>query len=204
VNVVDDDMRRYYDARAAEYDDWWLGTGLFASRERPGWAREREALAAVVRDLEPVRTLDVACGTAFLSRLMSGQVTAIDQSERMVQIARTRMPYARVLRADAVPLPFADDEFDRVFTSHFYGHLLADERGAFLAEARRVAEELVVVDSALRPDGTPEAWQERTLNDGTTHRVYKRWFTGEGLASELGGGEVLFDGDWFVAVLSTR
>jgi ubiquinone/menaquinone biosynthesis C-methylase UbiE len=202
VNVVDDGMRRYYDARAAEYDDWWLGTGLFAERDRPGWAREREALAAVVRDLEPVRTLDVACGTAFLTRLMSGQVTAIDQSERMVEIARSRMSHARVLRADAVPLPFADGEFDRVFTSHFYGHLLPDERETFLAEARRVAEELVVVDSALRPKIGPEAWQQRTLNDGTVHRVYKRWFTGEGLAAELGGGEVLFDGDWFVAVLS--
>jgi ubiquinone/menaquinone biosynthesis C-methylase UbiE len=204
VNVIDDGMRRYYDARAAEYDDWWLGTGLFASRDRPGWAREREALAAVVRDLEPVRTLDVACGTAFLTRLLSGQVTAIDQSERMVQTARARMPHARVLRADAVPLPFAADEFNRVFTSHFYGHLLERERASFLAEARRVAEELVVVDSALRPDGTPEAWQERTLNDGTAHRVYKRWFTAGGLAAELGGGEVLFDGDWFVAVLAAR
>jgi ubiquinone/menaquinone biosynthesis C-methylase UbiE len=204
MNVIDEKMRRYYDARAAEYDDWWLGTGVFASRERPGWAREREALAAVVRDLEPVRTLDVACGTAFLTRVMSGQVTAIDQSAQMVEIARVRLEFARVLQADAVPLPFAADEFDRVFTSHFYGHLLEAERAPFLTEARRVAEELVVVDSALRPDGDAEAWQERTLNDGTTHRVYKRWFTGDGLAAELGDGEVLFDGDWFVAVRSTR
>jgi ubiquinone/menaquinone biosynthesis C-methylase UbiE len=203
VNVIDDGMRRYYDRRAAEYDDWWLGTGLFASRDRPGWARDREALARVVRDLEPVRTLDVACGTAFLTRLMSGPVTAIDQSERMVEVARTRLG-PNVLRADAVPLPFGDDEFDRVFTSHFYGHLLPGEREAFLAEARRVAEELVVVDSALRPDGQPEAWQERTLNDGSVHRVYKRWFTGGGLVEELGGGEVLFDGEWFVAVCTTR
>ena len=205
MNVIDDGMRRYYDARASEYDDWWLGTGLFADRVRPGWAREREALAAVVRDLEPVRTLDVACGTGFLTRLMSGQVTAIDQSPRMVEIARTRMAHADVQQADAVPLPFADNAFDRVFTSHFYGHLLPDERGRFLAEARRVAgEELVLVDSALRPDGVPEAWQERTLNDGTTHRVYKRWFTGDGLATELGDAEVLFDGDWFVAVRSVH
>jgi hypothetical protein len=25
-------MRDYYDQRADEYDSWWLGTGLFASR----------------------------------------------------------------------------------------------------------------------------------------------------------------------------
>ena len=131
-----------------------------------------------MRDLEPVRTLDVACGTGFLTRLMSGAVTAIDQSEAMVQIASARMPHAHVLKADAVPLPFADGEFDRVFTSHFYGHLLTDERERFLAEARRVAGELVVVDSAVRPGVEPEQWQERQLNAGTVHRVYKRYFTG--------------------------
>jgi SAM-dependent methyltransferase len=202
MRVIDDDMRAYYDARAREYDDWWLDTGLFASRERPGWHREREALAQVVRDLEPVRVLDVACGTGFLTRLLSGQVTAIDQSAEMVGIAAARMPGARVLVADAVPLPFAAGEFDRVFTSHFYGHLLPEERAAFLAEARRVAGELVVVDSALRSDQSPEQWQERQLEDGSVHRVYKRWFSGAGLAEELGGGEVLFEGDWFVAVVS--
>ena len=30
-------MREYYDRRAPEYDDWYLGPGLFADRDRPGW-----------------------------------------------------------------------------------------------------------------------------------------------------------------------
>jgi hypothetical protein len=30
--------------------------------------------------------------------------------------------------------------------------------------------------------------------------VYKRFFTGTGLAGELGGGDVLHEGRWFVAV----
>ncbi len=33
---MDAGMRAYYDRRAAEYDDWWNGTGLFATRDRPG------------------------------------------------------------------------------------------------------------------------------------------------------------------------
>jgi len=57
-----------------------------------------------------------------------------------------------------------------------------------------------VVDSARREGVEEEQWQERRLNDGSRHRVYKRFFTGEGLAAELGGGEVLLDGRWFVAV----
>ncbi len=38
------------------------------------------------------------------------------------------------------------------------------------------------------------------LNDGSRWRVYKRFFTAEALASELGGGRVLHEGRWFVAV----
>jgi ubiquinone/menaquinone biosynthesis C-methylase UbiE len=193
-------MRAYYDARAGEYDDWWLGRGLYARRDRPGWDDEVARVCEVVAGLAPGRVLDVACGTGFLTRHLHGQVVGLDQSPAMVEVASARMPDARIVQGDAVPLPFADREFDRVFTGHFYGHLLGGERERFVAEARRVAAELVVVDSALRDDVDPEEWQERVLNDGTRHRVYKRYFRGEALAAELGGGDVLHDGRWFVVV----
>src|SRR3954454_22093317 len=180
-------MRSYYERRAAEYDSWWLGTGLFADRDRPGWDEDREDLRAVVAALPAARVLDVACGTGYLTAALRGDVTAIDQSPRMVEIAAGRLPGADVRQGEAGPLAFEDGAFDGFFRSHFYGHLQPDERAAFLAEARRVAGELVVVDSALRPDGRPEAWQERTLEDGSTHAVYKRWFAADRLAAELGG-----------------
>jgi hypothetical protein len=63
-----------------------------------------------------------------------------------------------------------------------------------------VADELVVVDSALRNGVEAEEWQERRLRDGSRHRVYKRYLTADGLAAELGGGEVLMQGRWFIAV----
>jgi SAM-dependent methyltransferase len=199
-HVIDEGMRAYYEQRAVESDDWWLGTGLFRERERPGWDAEVGEIVKLLESLEPARVLDVACGTGFLTRHLRGDVTAIDQSPSMAEIARARLPHARVTVADAVPLPFAGGEFERVFTSHFYGHLLERERTVFLREARRVASALVVVDSALRPGVEPEERQQRMLNDGSYHEVYKRYFTGPGLAEELGGGEVLHAGHWFVVV----
>ena len=198
--VVDEDMRRYYEERAREYDDWWLGRGLFAGRPRLGWSEEVEELIAVMGGLAPARTLDVACGTGLLTRELPGEVVALDQSESMVAVASERMPDVRVVRGDAVPLPFEDGEFERVFTSHFYGHLLPEEREPFLEEARRVGVELVIVDSALREDVAAEEHQQRVLNDGSRHTVYKRCFSADGLAAELGGGTVLHAGRWFVAV----
>jgi demethylmenaquinone methyltransferase/2-methoxy-6-polyprenyl-1,4-benzoquinol methylase len=198
--IVDQAMRSYYDARATQYDDWWLGTGRFAERDRPGWDDEVERLVDAIRALRPMRTLDVACGTAFLTRELPGDVVVLDQSAAMLEVAAARMPHAQVVQADAVPLPFADGQFGCVFTSHFYGHLLPDEREVFLAEARRVGRELVIADAALRDGVEPEQWQERVLNDGSRHRVYKRFFTGAGLAEELGRAEILHEGRWFVLV----
>jgi demethylmenaquinone methyltransferase/2-methoxy-6-polyprenyl-1,4-benzoquinol methylase len=202
--VIDDGMRVYYDQRAPEYDEWWLGTGLFRQRDRPGWGEEVAVLVDLIGSLPTARVLDVGCGTGFLTRHLRGEVSALDQSARMVEIARQRVPAASVSPGDAVPLPFDDGAFDRIFTSHFYGHLQQEEREACLAEVRRVGRELVVVDSAARPDSAVEEQQERVLNDGSRHGVYKRFFTGQQLAGELGGGEVLHEGDWFVVVRASR
>ena len=198
-------MREYYDARAAEYDDWWLGNGLFAGRDRPGWAGEVLALQAVLSGLPPCRTLDVACGTGFLTRHRPGEVIGTDQSERMLAVARDRVPGGRFVHADAFALPFPDGAFDRVFMGHFYGHLDPAGRAAFLGEARRLATELVIVDSAMRPGVAAEEQQQRILNDGSRWQVLKRYFTADGLLAELraagcGNGVTVLAGTWFVAV----
>ena len=193
-------MREYYDRRAPEYDDWYLGRGLFAGRDRPGWSDEVDELTAAVGGLPGGRTLDVACGTGFLTRHLHGDVVALDQSARMLEEASRVVPNAAFVQGDALALPFPDRSFDRVFTGHFYGHLAEPERSVFLAEARRVARELVVVDASRVHSEVDEELSQRVLEDGSRWQVYKRWFDGPGLAGELGGGEVLFAGGWFVMV----
>src|SRR4051795_13004637 len=126
---MDAAMRAYYEQRAPEYDDWWLGTGLFAQRDRPGWHEDVAALKAALDALPPARTLDVACGTGFLTEALAGEITGLDQSETSVQIASRRLPDARFVVGDALAPPFPDGAFERVHTSHFYGHLLDDQRG---------------------------------------------------------------------------
>ena len=193
-------MKTYYDRRAPEYDEWWLGEGSYADRERPGWAEELRVLERLVAALPPVRTLDVACGTGFLTRHLPGEVVALDASERMLDEARKQAANARFVLGDALALPFADGSFDRVFTSYFYCHLVEGDRLRFLAEARRVAAELVVVGSMLQKGLLRETWEGRSLNDGSRWTVYKRRFVPHELADELEAGEVLHEGRWFVVV----
>ncbi|HZB35947.1 MAG TPA: class I SAM-dependent methyltransferase [Gaiellaceae bacterium] len=195
-------MKAYYEARAREYDDWWLGRGRFEGRDRPGWDDELADLRRTIERLPPARTLDVACGTGFLTRHLRGEVVGLDQSSTMLGVAAEQAPGVELVQGEGTDLPFDDRSFDRVFSSHFYGHLDKGERARFLEEARRVAPELVIIDASQAHSSVVEEYQERILNDGSQWEVYKRFFAGEGLAVELGGGRVLHEGRWFVVVAS--
>jgi demethylmenaquinone methyltransferase/2-methoxy-6-polyprenyl-1,4-benzoquinol methylase len=131
---------------------------------------------------------------------------ALDQSAAMLKVARERVPAAWLVQAAAPALPFAAMVFDRLVTSHFYGHLLDEERAAFLAEARRVAAELIVIDTAASATASPDGSEVRVLRDGSRHTIYKRRFTPAQLLAEQegdnGDGVVLFAGQFFVAVCS--
>jgi ubiquinone/menaquinone biosynthesis C-methylase UbiE len=195
-------MQGYYERRAAEYDDAYLEEGLYAERgQDPAelWALER-AISA----LSPTKVLDVGCRTGFLTRHLKGEVVGLDQSEAMLKIARERVPGATFVRDYALELPFPDGSFERIFTSNLSGLIPWPERERFGREARRVAAELVVLETAQTSSGTAEAWEERPLLDGSRHRIYGRYFTAEGLAEELGAGKVLFAGQWFVMVAVSK
>ncbi len=88
--------------------------------------------------------LEVGCGTGeFAARIVSAlpdaEVSAIDQSERFVEMTASRGISVR--RADVQDLPFADDSFDVVAAMWMLYHVPDVQRG--LAEIARV----------LRPGG---------------------------------------------------
>jgi ubiquinone/menaquinone biosynthesis C-methylase UbiE len=194
-------VKEYYDRRAPEYDDWWLGQGLYAPVPA-GWPEERDELMTALEGLAPKRTLDVACGTGFVTMRLRGEVVGVDQSPAMLAMAKRRNPRVTFVRADGLELPFADGSFERVFASHFYGHLEDADRRRFLGEARRLAPELVIVDAALHGGAERSEWQERVLKDGSRWTVFKRFFDAATLVAELGGGEIVHAGRWFLAVRS--
>jgi len=187
-------LKTYYDLRAAEYDG---GSYQLAD------PTELAMLIKVIAELPARYTVDVACGTGWLSRFLRGSLVGLDQSARMLAHYRQRSPHAPAVRADVPPLPFTDDAFERCFTAHFVSHLQTGDRLAFLAEAKRVAAELVIVEQQ-QPAGHPgEAWERRELENGGVYRVYKRYRTGRELAEEI-GGDVLHDSRDFLVVRWSR
>jgi demethylmenaquinone methyltransferase/2-methoxy-6-polyprenyl-1,4-benzoquinol methylase len=187
-------QKRYYHLRAHEYD---------ATAWEPTDAKRRQELLGLldaVAALPPARTIDIACGTGFVSQHLRGDLALLDASDEMLAIAAARLPHAQVVHSDALPLPFADGAFERVFSGQFYDHLRPQERMSFLAEARRVAPELVLLEQTRGVEHF-EGVEDRFLESGEQHAIYTAYFSPESLLAELGGGELRYASAFFLLVV---
>jgi SAM-dependent methyltransferase len=119
----------------------------------------RTALEAL-REAAPRRVLEAGCGWGeFAQRAVEElgvELVAIDQSARMVALARERGVDARV--GDVQDLPFADGEFDCAVANWMLYHVADLDRGlAELARVLRPGGRLVATTNSLEHLG--ELWR---------------------------------------------
>ncbi len=189
----------YYDRRAAEYDATAWDSPLADQGERE---RVREVLAT----LAAARTVDVGCGTGYVTRWLPGEVTLADASRAMLGQARQRFPRAAVVQANALALPFGNGSFERAFAANLYGHFARPDRVVLLRELARVATEVVILDQLANSGEFEEGPETRLLNDGSRFVIHKCYFTVAELLSEvraLGTAELMMDGPAFSIVRVT-
>lgn len=186
----------YYKRRAAVYDATsYRGDPVVDA----GLDRETAEIGCLLRDLPRTRIFDIGCGTGVWTQFLRGDVAAIDQSMEMLALARTRLPRTALVQALFPPLPLSDAAADVLFAANFYGLLRNNERALFLAEARRVARELIVLDLRSDQDVATEQLEPRDIGDGRTYQIFRRRFTPESLRAEL-DGELLYLGRYFLVV----
>ena len=132
--MPDESQRRWVDSMSEAYDRWMVPTVF-----RP-FAVE---LGHRIAERRPRRVLELAAGTGVLTReLLAGDggpdVTATDLNQAMVEFGRKCVPGATWQQADAIDLPFDDEQFDAVVCQ--FGVMFFPDKPAAHAEARRVLE----------------------------------------------------------------
>jgi len=127
-------MREMFRAIAPRYDFITRAFSFGMDRRWKGLGVRKASLP------KGAMVLDLACGTGDFSRLVlrsspGARVVAVDLTEQMLRVARTRGT-PEVVCSDAIALPFADGLFDCVFVG--YGLRNFPDLNAALQEIHRV------------------------------------------------------------------
>jgi len=192
----------YYEARAVEYDDWYLRRGRYARGpiHDAAWDAELDAAGRWL-DALPIggEIVDLAAGTGWWSTLLAGkgELSLYDANAAPLERARERL-LAHGLRAhlhvrDAWAEP--DRSVDAVFTGFWLSHVPRSRLPTFLTLVRRWLRpggRFAFIDS--RPDPQSSASDHpapaddlsvRRLDDGREFTIVKVYYEPEELVAAL-------------------
>jgi demethylmenaquinone methyltransferase/2-methoxy-6-polyprenyl-1,4-benzoquinol methylase len=193
------EQRRYYSARAPEYDDWWFRRGRYRMdpESEAGWFADAAELEAEL-DRFALRgdVLELGAGTGNWTRHLvryADRVTAVDAVPEVLELNRAKLGTA----VDYVLADVFAWEPPRAFDVCFLGFWLSH------VPSRRFEAFWQLVERALKPDGrvflvdnanlgdprhmvsASGEVVRRSLSDGREFDIVKRFWTPEALEQEL-------------------
>jgi SAM-dependent methyltransferase len=196
------EMLAYYEARAPEYDDWYLRRGRYARGpiHDAAWNAELDAAGRWLDGL-PIQgeIVELAAGTGWWSPLLAskGELFLYDGTPGPLERARERL-VAHQLRAhlhlrDAWAEP--DRAVDAVFTGFWLSHVPRDRLDAFLGIVRRWLRPggtFAFIDSQFDPQSSAgdhpapaDDASVRRLDDGREFTVIKVYYAPTDLEAAL-------------------
>lgn len=200
------EQKNYYDARAGEYDQFWLRRGPYALAEplASQWNSDAADTMAFVAEHARGDVLELACGTGIFTdtlRRSAESVHAVDASPAMLDLNRgrtDRAPNVSYERADLFDWEPAR-RFDVVFFAFWLSHVPDDLFAKFWQMVENALEPggvAAFVDSVPYPadgvaaddtrgHGSSGPTERRTLNDGRTFQIVKRYWEPDTLIPAL-------------------
>ena len=197
---VERDLQSYYAQRASTYER------VYAKPERQADLRAIESwLGAAEGPFAGRRGLEIACRTGWWTPHAARHALdwlASDVNPETLALARIKPlpPCVRFARIDAYALAGLDDErFDAAFAGFWWSHVPLARLPAWLERLHaRLARgaRVVFLDNAFVPgsstpiarrDADGNTYQQRRLDDGSTHEVMKNFPTREEAVARLGG-----------------
>jgi demethylmenaquinone methyltransferase/2-methoxy-6-polyprenyl-1,4-benzoquinol methylase len=198
------DQMAYYEARAAEYDEWFLRRGRYdrGPELNRQWFEEVETVRRALEAWRPQgEVLELACGTGlWTERLLAhaDRVTAVDASPACLARNRARVGEEKVVHVCADLFGWEPPRrFDAVFFGFWLSHVPGSRFEEFWDRVGRSVKgsgSVFFVDS--RYDATSSARDHeldprsetmlRRLNDGREFRVVKIFHERGPLTRRLG------------------
>lgn len=193
--VTDDkiirEMMSYYDERAEEYDEIYLGkshTTIDADVYRKDVAKVSEMVSRFGKG----HLIDIACGAGFWLPNYArncNQITFLDQSARMLSKCKDRVEelgladISSFIQGDFLDIKLEASQYDCALVGFLLSHLTLEQEKTFfrkLGENLKANPQLMFIESAWNKRRQryqeKEGVQERVLNNGRIFRVYKRYF----------------------------
>jgi SAM-dependent methyltransferase len=187
-------QKRYYAARAPEYDDWWYRRGRYAvdAETERAW---NDDIAEVERALDAFgvhgAVVELAAGTGIWTHRLAGQadrVVALDANPEVLAF-NTAPADKRVVDVFAWQ---PDERYDLCFFSFWHSHVPDDRLDDFWRTVRSALNpggRVFLVDNgagdlahASRKTARTET---RTVADGREFEIVKRWWVPDELEQRV-------------------
>jgi SAM-dependent methyltransferase len=212
------DLFRYYDERAPEYDEIYMGRG-------PGiphpeiYSKDVEAIASLCARHGCGHLVDIGCGSCFwLPHYVRNcaEITLVDQSQKMLAQCQKRITKLdtdvkiNYVKGDFFRIRFFTERFDSAVVAFFISHLTKEQESIFFGKMTRLLKprtRILWIDGLWsemrRQYREKEGIQSRRLKDGREYRIFKKYFTADDAARILNAYALdlvtIYAGDVFFA-----
>jgi putative AdoMet-dependent methyltransferase len=185
------ELMDYYDERAAEYDEVYLGKSP-GMPEPETYQRDVDAIKKICGAFGRGHLIDIGCGTGYWLPYYEGnctEITLVDQSRSMLMECRkkvTQSPESKkvhFVKGNFFQMRFLPRIFDCAVIAFLISHMTRDDETTFFKKLKMIMKPKAGV---LWIDGSwselrskyrdKESNQQRTLQDGRSFSIFKRYF----------------------------
>lgn len=194
----------YYRARAKEYDEWFYRIGRYNRGEENNqrWFHEVAIVREALHKIPPVDDiLELASGTGIWTQELldiGKKITAIDASEEMIAINRSKLASSRVEYYKTDLFTWRPNaEYDLVFFAFWLSHVPPNLLDSFLSKVNQsvgIGGQIFLIDSCLEPTSTAtnhiieddgNIYKTRKLNNGQEFHIVKIFYQPDELQNKL-------------------
>ena len=185
------EMMSYYDERAEEYDEIYLGKS-HTTIDADVYRKDVANVSEMVSRFGKGHLIDIACGAGFWLPNYArncNQITFLDQSARMLSKCKDRVEelgladISSFIQGDFLDIKLEASKYDCALVGFLLSHITLEQEKIFfrkLEENLKANPQLMFIESAWNKRRQryqeKEGVQERVLNNGRIFRVYKRYF----------------------------